>query len=352
MAKKKAPAGAAPAAAHDHSHGHDHEHVHGAACDCPTHSDFELAHDGAYDASYTPIPRKKLGVYLVSPSGAADPAVIDKARVTLAEQGFKVSVDRAALARHQRFAGTDAQRLAGLHRAATQKHEIVMTTRGGYGLTRLLPQIDWNLLADSGKKFVGYSDFTALHLGLLAKTGMVTYAGPSAAAFGAKKVDDLTTDIFAEVMHGELEILSFDSPDADPVDCRGILWGGNLAMVTSLLGTPYLPKIKGGILFLEDVNEHPYRVERMLAQLLQAGVLAKQKAIVLGNFTEYRLAANDAGYDLDEVIAWLRRETGVPVVTGLPFGHTSFKVTLPVGKKVGLATEDGVAHLVIEEHEH
>ena len=347
MAKKKA---SAPAVAHDHDHAH--EHVHGAGCDCPTHGDFELDHDGAYDPSYTPIPRKKLGIYLVSPSGAMDPDVIAKSRVTLAEQGFKVSVDRAALARHQRFGGTDAQRLAGLHRAATQKHEIVMATRGGYGLTRLLPQIDWQLLADSGKKFVGYSDFTALQLGLLAKTGMVTYAGPSAAAFGAKKVDDLTADIFAEVMHGELEILSFDSPDADPVDCRGILWGGNLAMVTSLLGTPYLPKIKGGILFLEDVNEHPYRVERMLAQLLQAGVLAKQKAIVLGNFTEYRLTPNDAGYDMSEVIAWLRRETGLPVVTGLPFGHTAFKVTLPVGAKVGLATEDGVAHLVIDDHEH
>jgi muramoyltetrapeptide carboxypeptidase len=349
MAKKKA-AAAAPVAAHDPDH--HHEHVHGEACGCDTHGDFELAHDGAYDASYTPIPRKKLGIYLVSPSGAVDPAIVEKARVTLPEQGFKVSVDRAALQRHQRFAGTDAQRLAGLHRAAAQKHEIVMATRGGYGLSRLLPQIDWKLLADSGKKFVGYSDFTAVHLGLLAQTGTVSYAGPVAADFGAKKPDDLTADIFAEVMHGELEILSFDAPDADPVDCRGVLWGGNLAMVSSLLGTPYMPKIRGGILFLEDVNEHPYRVERMLAQLLQAGVLAKQKAIVLGQFIEYRLTANDAGYDMNEVIAWLRRETGIPVVTGLPFGHTPFKVTLPVGKKVGLATEDGVAHLVIEEHDH
>lgn len=352
MAKKKAPSAVSstPAAAHDHPH---HEHVHGQECGCETHGDFELAHDAAFDASYTPIPRKKLGIYLVSPSGAVDPDAIARARVALPEHGFKVSVDRAALLRNQRFAGTDAQRLAGLHRAATQKHEIVMATRGGYGMTRLLPQIDWKLLADSGKKFVGYSDFTVLQLGLLAKTGAVSYAGPCAAGdFGGKKVDDLTADIFAEVMHGELEILSFDAPDADPVDCRGILWGGNLAMVTSLLGTPYMPKIKGGILFLEDVNEHPYRVERMLAQLLQSGVLAKQKAIVLGNFTEYRLSPADAGYDMKETIAWLRRESGLPVVTGLPFGHTPFKVTLPVGAKIGLATEDGVAHLVIDEHTH
>ncbi|QEI06689.1 LD-carboxypeptidase [Pigmentiphaga aceris] len=363
MAKKKAPSAAdvTPAHdhqhdhshdhAHDHGHAHQHDHVHGDACGCGSNGDFELAHDGAYDGS--PLPRKKMGIYMVSPSGAVDPEAIAKARVTLAEQGFKVSVDRAALLRNQRFAGTDAQRLAGLHRAATQKHEIVMATRGGYGLSRLLPQIDWKLLADSGKKFVGYSDFTALQLGLLAKTGAVSYAGPCAAGdFGGKKIDDLTSEIFAEVMHGELELLSFDTQDADPVDCRGILWGGNLAMVTALLGTPYMPKIKGGILFLEDVNEHPYSIERMFAQLLQAGVLAKQKAIVLGSFTEYRLTANDAGYDLKEAIAWLRRESGVPVITGLPFGHTPFKVTLPVGAKVGLATEDGVAHLVIDEHHH
>ena len=352
MAKKKASSAVSsvPAAAHDHPH---HEHVHGQECGCDPHGAFELAHDAAFDASYTPIPRKKLGIYLVSPSGAVDPDAIARARVVLPEHGFKVSVDRAALLRNQRFAGTDVQRLAGLHRAATQKHDIVMATRGGYGVTRLLPQIDWKLLADSGKKFVGYSDFTALQLGLLAKTGAVSYAGPCAAGdFGGKKVDDLTADIFAEVMHGELEILSFDSPDSDPVDCRGILWGGNLAMVTSLLGTPYMPKVKGGILFLEDVNEHPYRDERMLAQLLQSGVLSRQKAIVLGNFTEYRLSAADAGYDMKETIAWLRRESGLPVVTGLPFGHTPFKVTLPVGAKVGLATEDGVAHLVIDEHTH
>jgi muramoyltetrapeptide carboxypeptidase len=356
MAKKKAPSAVSPvpAAAHDHQHdhAHTHEHVHGEECGCATHGDFELAHDGAYDDSYTPIARKKLGIYLVSPSGVVDPEIVAKSQITLAEQGFKVAVDKAALLRHQRFAGTDKQRLAGLHRAAKQKHQIVMATRGGYGLTRLLPQIDWKLLADSGKKFVGYSDFNALQLGLLAQTGAVSYAGPCANAFGAKNVDDLTADIFAEVMHGELEILSFDSVDSDPVDCRGILWGGNLAMLTSLLGTPYMPKIKRGILFLEDVNEHPYRVERMLAQLLQSGILAKQKAIVLGNFTEYRLTAADAGYDMNEVIAWLRRETGVPVVTGLPFGHTDFKVTLPIGAKVGLATEEGVAHLVIDEHTH
>src|SRR5690606_2140333 len=99
--------------------------------------------------------------------------------------------------------------------------------------------------------------------------------------------------LFAETMHDELEVLSFEAPGADAVDCRGILWGGNLAIIASLVGTPYLPRIRGGILFLEDVGEHPYRVERMLTQLWHAGILARQKAILLGRFTEYRLGAHD-----------------------------------------------------------
>src|SRR3546814_10984666 len=106
-------------------------------------------------------------------------------------------------------------------------------------------------------------------------------------------MDDLTAALFAESMCGELEILCFESTDADAVDARGVLWGGNLAMVASLVGTPYMPKIKGGILFLEDVAEHPFRIERMLTQLWHAGILTRQKAIVLGRFTDYRLGKND-----------------------------------------------------------
>ena len=113
---------------------------------------------------------------------------------------------------------------------------------------------------------------------------------------------------------------------------RGTLWGGNLAMVAHLAGTPYLPDVAGGILFLEDVGEHPYRVERMLYQLLHAGMLARQRAVLLGAFTEYQLNANDAGYDLAAAIAQIRARVAVPIYTGLPFGHVPDKLTLPVGR--------------------
>jgi muramoyltetrapeptide carboxypeptidase len=313
------------------------------------HRGHDHGHDHPHDHTVPPAG----GVYLISPSSAVlDPKSLDRATLHLQAEGFQVKVDRSALAAHQRFAGTDAQRLACLDRAIRQKLPIVMATRGGYGLSRLLPQIDWKAMADSGKRFVGMSDFTAFNLALLATTGAVSYTGASAVFdFGSPKLDDLTPALFGELMRGELEILSFETPDADPADCRGVLWGGNLAMVASLVGTPYLPKARG-ILFLEDVGEHPYRVERMLAQLWQAGILQKQKAILLGHFSDYRLAPHDAGYDMPEVLKWLRRTVKVPVITGLPYGHIRAKATLPIGQKVGVATEKGMAHLVLDEHSH
>lgn len=292
------------------------------------------------------------GIYVVSPSSAvADAKVLARGTKRLEKMGFKVALDGDTLTREQRFAGSDQSRLAGMHRAAKQSLPIVMASRGGYGITRLLPHIDWHLMARANKRFVGQSDFTAFNLALLAKTGLVSYAGPTVCYdFGAPKPEILTTEIFGEVMRGELEILSFESEDSDAVDCRGILWGGNLAMITALVGTPFMPKIKKGILFIEDVGEHPYRIERMLLQLAQAGILSKQKALLLGGFTDYRLAEHDRGYDLQAAIRFIKQSVGIPVITGLPFGHTPMKATLPIGAKVGVATEDGVAHIVFDEH--
>ncbi|NLC35553.1 MAG: LD-carboxypeptidase [Alcaligenaceae bacterium] len=332
------------------THNPAHNAANGQECfhagDCGHHDCADPSH------SHGHTHRDPTGIYLFSPSSAVvEPAALELARERLRALGFRSTVDRTALAVHERFAGTDKQRLAAVQRALKQKQPIVMATRGGYGLSRLLHQIDWRAVADSGKIFIGHSDFTAFNLALLAQTGAISYSGPSAIAdFGQKSMDELTADLFAETMREELEVLSFESPGSDAVDERGVLWGGNLAMLASLAGTPYLPDIKGGVLFLEDVGEHPYRIERMLAQLLHAGVLAKQKAIVLGRFTEYRMAAHDNGYSMDAVIAWLRGACRVPVVTGLPYGHVKLKATLPVGAQVGIATEDGMAYLLLHEH--
>jgi len=262
--------------------------------------------------------------------------------------GFEVRLDDSVLARQQRFAGSDETRLAALHRVAAQAPSVAMATRGGYGLTRLLDGVRWKQLARSveqGTRWVGYSDMTVLQLGLLAHTGAGSWAGPMALEdFGraddAGGVDEVTRDCFVEAMGGELEAVGFRTEAGhDGLGVRGLLWGGNLTMVCSLLGTRHWPAVKKGILFLEDVGEHPYRIERMLLQLHQAGVLRQQRAVVLGAFSAWKPQPLDRGYAMKTVLALLRSVTRTPILTGLPFGHVHPKVMLPVGRKVQLLVE-------------
>jgi muramoyltetrapeptide carboxypeptidase len=286
---------------------------------------------------------------LYSPAGAVpQAAALRLAERRLRALGFAVQRDESALARSQRFAGRDEVRLAALHRVALAAPSVAMATRGGYGTMRLLDGIDWSLLAGSverGTRWVGYSDLTALQLGLLAHTGAESWSGPMALDdFGRSEenggVDEVTRDCFVEAMGGELEAVGFRTEAGfDGLDASGRLWGGNLAMVCALLGTPHFPQIKGGVLFLEDVNEHPYRVERCLLQLHQAGVLARQKAVVLGAFSASKPTPLDRGYTLKTAVAQLRAVCATPLLTGLPFGHVHPKVTLPVGRRVQLLVD-------------
>lgn len=285
---------------------------------------------------------------LFTPSGAlAKAEPLRRAAKRLGRLGFEVDVDADALARHQRFAGDDATRLAALHRIADAAPSVALATRGGYGLTRLLDQIDWGRIAhgiEHGTRWVGYSDLTALQNGLIARhKGLSMWAGPLACDdFGRSDadggVDEVTRDCFLEAMSGALEAVGFraPTPEFDGLEARGRLWGGNLTVLCSLLGTPHWPKVKGGILFLEDVNEHPYRVERMLLQLQQAGVIDAQAAVLLGDFSGAAKSPLDRGYGIKDAVAALRARTRTPVLTGLPFGHIRTKVCLPVGATVEL----------------
>ena len=292
---------------------------------------------------------------LFSPSGVvSQPASLRRAQKRLAALGFGVSADEDVLARYQRFAGDDDVRLAAIHRTAASGVSIAMASRGGYGLTRLLDRIDWKRIARSverGLRWVGHSDFTAFQLAALAHGGLRTWAGPMACYdFGrlaeehgeprADAVDEVAAACFVEAMDGSLEAIGFRTePGFGGLEARGTLWGGNLAMVVSLLGTPHWPRVKGGILFLEDVNEHPYRVERMLLQLHQAGVLDAQRAVLLGHFSEWQRSPMDRGYGLRSMLDRLREATRTPLITGLPFGHVPTKVTLPVGARIQLAIQ-------------
>ena len=319
-------------------------------------------------------------IYIYSPSGAVrDKAAFRRGLARLRALGHEVEVDEAALARHQRFAGDDATRLAAIGRAAASGARVALITRGGYGLTRLLPALPYRAIAraaEHGTHFVGLSDFTALQLAALARTGARTWAGPALGEdFGTEtEPDEIMLACFDDLLAGQGEGSGWrlpaerrpkaatpaqaDTPESGASDVRAAqgsaekvirqatLWGGNLSVLVSLLGTPYCPDVRRGVLFLEDTNEHPFRIERMLTQLLHAGVLARQQAIVLGQFTNYRLVPHDAGFKLASVVDWLRGQLKVPVYTGLPFGHVPTKVLLPVGAKVELVVQGRDALIV------
>lgn len=321
----------------------------------------------------------KKHIYIYSPSGAVrDKAAFRRGVARLKTLGHEVEVDEAALASHMRFAGDDATRLAAIHRAAASGADVALISRGGYGLTRILDSIRYKTVAkaiEKGMLFVGMSDFTAFQNAVLARTGAVTWAGPALCegfgvggkpdtvdghGHGEEQVpDDIMEACFDDLISGQGEgagwrqnrVVGAEAALAlAPHNSRqragasfgikqALMWGGNLSVLASLLGSPYFPDIKGGILFLEDVAEHPYRIERLLTQLLHAGVLGRQKAIVLGQFTEFKLVSHDRGFKLQTVVDRLRQQIKVPVLDNLPYGHVATKVLLPVGAKTDLVVE-------------
>jgi muramoyltetrapeptide carboxypeptidase len=300
----------------------------------------------------------KKHIYVYSPSGAVrDKAAFRRGVKRLKALGHAVEVDADALTSHMRFAGDDEVRLKAIGRAAASGADVALISRGGYGLTRILDRIDYAAVAkgiESGTHFVGISDFTAFQMALLAKTGKVSWAGPALCeGFGAEPMpDDIMEDCFQDMLLGQGEGAGWRMPPparSAPLGStqatewsiqNATLWGGNLAVLVSLIGTPFFPNISGGVLFLEDTAEPPYRVERMLTQLLHTGVLAKQKAVLLGQFTEYKLTPHDKGFSLNTVSQWLQGQIKAPVLRNLPYGHVQTKVLLPVGAKVDLVVQE------------
>jgi muramoyltetrapeptide carboxypeptidase len=296
---------------------------------------------------------KKIGIAIFAPGGRApDDAVLAKGIERLEQRGCIVHNYYDPARNFQRFGGTDQGRLAQLEAAvADPEVQVVMALRGQYGLTRLLPKIDFKAMAASGKIFVGFSDMTAIHMGLMAKTGAMSYAGPMFAGdFAAEQPVDFTLDNFWQCLAGPTHTITELAAGNPAVNLTGKVWGGNLSMLVSLLGTEYFPMMEDGILWIEDVNEHPYRIERMLLQLMQAGVLAKQKALLIGDISAYRLSPSDHGYDFDVMLAYLRDTLPIPVLTGLQFGHIPKRVTIPFGAQASLVSDDARFQLTMSDY--
>jgi muramoyltetrapeptide carboxypeptidase len=289
-------------------------------------------------------------IRLIAPSGYPhDRAAMTRGVQRLRDAGYAVEgldvLDRSEL----RFAGSDSERAADINALATMADlpDIALVTRGGYGATHLLPHLHYDVLRErlgnTSTLLIGHSDFTALQLALYAKSGLITFSGPLLADLGAGSVSDLTWQSFRHTTTSPTSSATWSS--SGDVDVQGPLWGGNLAVLCSLIGTPYFPAIDDGILFVEDIGEPPFRIERLLYQLHLSGVLGRQRALVLGSFSGCKPGPRDNGYDLAAAFAQIRSVAGIPVVEGMPHGHGDTQLTLPFGAPARLRVAAGEARL-------
>lgn len=293
---------------------------------------------------------------VVAPSGFADSAARSEAGlVRLHNAGFAVTNQQAAFRRYQRFAGTDSERIADFQDVATGRvatPKVLMGLRGGYGAVRILPHIDFASLGarmrERGTLFFGFSDLCAVQLALLAKGNMASFAGPMVySEFGKPAPSTYTMESFIRGATNAANTVSVYNVQRRSVSAEGTFWGGNLSVLASLAGSPYMPDIQGGILFLEDVGEQPYRIERMLQTLHLAGILSKQQAVVLGDFRMGTIRdVYDSSYDFSTVVNNISRIAKVPVLTGFPFGHITNKATFPLGAHAKITGESNGGYSV------
>lgn len=268
---------------------------------------------------------------------AVDSVRLARIEKALANLGWSVREAQNIHFVDRRFAGSDNVRARALEKALTDKNsDLALSLRGGYGASRLLPLLDWNLLCGPTVPLAGFSDVTALFLAFLTQLGKGGWLAPCANAFDMQcdARDAAFRHAFqSQDFHLTVKATSGAYQNPDTFAAKGLIWGGNLSVLMSLLGTPYFPSVQGGILFLEDVAEPAYRIERAFLQLAYAGVLTSQSAVVLGHFTgSERGAGIGAGhFGLCDAVDFIRRNLKVPVLTGFPIGHVPGCVTIPTG---------------------
>jgi muramoyltetrapeptide carboxypeptidase len=286
-------------------------------------------------------PRLRTGdlIGVVSPASTiADPTRIEKGVSYLEKMGYRTCVGEHVLKTYGYLAGTDEERAGDLH-AMFRNREVkaIMCIRGGYGTPRLLSLINYPLVGRNPKIFVGYSDITSLQLALLKKCGLVTFQGPMVGVDMPDVMDGLTEGNFWQLLTSPTKAGSV-LPAGEPVNtmregkATGTLVGGNLAHFVASLGTPYMPQLKGALIFLEDIGEEPYRVDRMLSQLRHASILRKAAGILAGQFTHCTPKdASAPSLSLDDVFREIAALAPTPFMSNLPFGHEARKMTMPIG---------------------
>ena len=287
-------------------------------------------------------------------SPVADPSRIERGVRYLEGLGYRTTVGRNASRRLGYLAGTDVERAEDIHAMFTDRNvRGVFCARGGYGTPRLLSLIDYRLIARNPKILVGYSDITALALAIWRKCRLVTYHGPMLAVDLADGVNPFAEESLWRVLTSPARRATLALADDSPPrvmhhgSATGRLLGGNLSLLVSLLGTPYMPDLRRGILFLEEIGEDPYRVDRMLTHLRNAGVFSRSSGVAIGHFTDCvpRDAATPS-LSLEAIMAGTAEYVGKPFLTGFPIGHENRMVTVPVGIRARLDADRGVITLL------
>lgn len=303
---------------------------------------------------HLPLLERNGRVAIIAPASAPpDPARYTEGLEALRKRGLEVEATDPVRA-YGYLAGPDEYRLDQLNDLLRRDDvDAILCARGGYGTLRLLPDIDYSAAAANPKLLVGYSDVTALQLALLARAGLPSLSGPMVAPDWSR-MDPYTEGLFWSLAGGEAPV-PINNPGDDPLwtlkqgEVEGMLVGGNLTMIASLLGTPYLPDLTGALLFVEEVGESPYRVDRLFAQLRLAGVLDQIGGLILGAFTGVRSEAGRPTLHLQEVIRHYASMVNGPVAGGLAYGHMRPKASLPVGVRAQLKTNSHAAFLTVTE---
>ena len=285
-------------------------------------------------------------VALFNPSGFADDALIQRATVNLEKLGFRVMHAAHLRASRGNTAGTIGQRLTDLHTLfAHREVRALWAARGGSGTAQILPYIDYGLIARNPKVVIGYSDLTSLLLALYAKSGLVTFHGPVASSgftpFTVSQVEALliegraTYTMSTADEHAKRAINEphFVQRVLKSGSAEGTLLGGNLSILTSMVGTPYLPDARNSLLFLEEISEAPYRIDRMLTQLEQSGMLSKARGAMLGVFVKCEPAAGEETLVLSQALTDHFAARPIPSAYGLSFGHIASQWVLPIGAR-------------------
>jgi muramoyltetrapeptide carboxypeptidase len=291
-------------------------------------------------------------VGVIAPASGLSAEDFDKALQNVADLGFKTKVGKYARNKTGFLAGTDKERLEDLHWAFSDMEiDAVWCVRGGYGISRLLPAVNYSLIKKNPKIFIGYSDVTALHLAISQNCGLVTFHGPVAASnfsdyskkHALNALMNPTAPYKVELSPDNVakESNLFKTEVITKGKCRGRLVGGNLSLLSALAGTPFaLKNPKGKILFMEDVGEQPYRIDRMLTQLRQSVDLRQLAGIALGVFEDCNPRDAASSQSLMEVLKDRLGDLKIPVIYGLSFGHIRDQFTLPVGIEAELDTEN------------